>query len=88
MQMKVFHMVTEGCNGKNVEIDYTEYEILQLVNLCLKRRYNKHLRLKFAKFYIEAKGKDGEVNLLSIGLEPKEIHQGYEEMKKIVGELH
>lgn len=80
--------MTEGNNNKNVEIDFTEYEILQLVNLCLRRRYNKNLGLKFAKFYLESKGKEGRVNLANLGLEPDSVELGYEEMKKIVGELH
>ena len=86
---KIFHLVTQNCSeDKNIEIDFTEYEILQLVNLCLKRRYNKQLGVKYAKIYLESKGTEGRKNLINMGVDPNEIEAGYAELKRIMGEIH
>ena len=86
--MKDFHFVTENCSGKNVEIDFNEYEVLQMINLCLRRRYNKSLGIKFAKIYLECKDREGKQNLVDLGVNPEEVEQGYTDLKRILGELH
>ena len=86
--MKNFHLITEDCNGKHVEIDFNEYELLQMINLCLRRRYNKSLGIKFAKIYLDSAGREGRQNLLDLGVNPEEIEQGYTDLKRILGAMH
>jgi len=86
--MRIFHLSTEDDNGRNLEIDFNEYNIMQLINILYKKRYNKNLGLKFAKIYIET-GKGAKENLKkAFDIDPEIINDGYEDMKKILGEIH
>jgi hypothetical protein len=82
--MKIFQLSTKDESGRALVIDLNEYQILQLINLCLKRRYNKNIGLILAKIYIEI-GKSKEENLKNMGIDPNEIHDGYDEIKKLIG---
>lgn len=88
MQMKDFHLVTDDSNGNSVEIDFNEYELLQMISLCLKRRYNKGLGIKFAKIYLEALGREGRNKLNGCGVDPETVEAGYEDLKKFLGSVH
>lgn len=85
--MRTFHLTTQDNNGKFLEIDFNEFNILKLIEILYVRRFNKNLGLKFAKIYIEC-GKDAKENLQKIGVKPEEIEDGYQDMKKLFGELH
>ena len=85
--MKIFQLLTQDSAGRNVVIDFNEFQILQLINLCWRRRYNKNIGLKLGKLYLET-GNNAKENLTNMGINPEEINDGYKEMKKILGEIH
>ena len=85
--MRMFHLSVQSDDGKDLEIDFNEFNILKLIEILYVRRFNKNLGLKFAKIYIES-GKDAKDNLKKLGIDLNEVEDGYQDMKKLFGELH
>lgn len=85
--MKTFQLTTQDSNGTKLIIDFNEFEILSLINLCWRRRYNKNIGLKLGKIYLET-GNTAKENLTNMGIVPEEINDSYKEMKKLLGEIH
>ena len=85
--MKLFQLQTQDSGGRSVVIDFNEFQILQLINLCWRRRYNKNIGLKLGKLYLET-GNNAKENLTNMGIDVNAIEDGYNEMKKILGEIH
>jgi len=51
------------------------------------KKRNKHIGLKLARLYLEL-GNNSKKNLQNMGIDYKIIYDGYEKMKKILGEIN
>ena len=85
--MKIFHLVTENCIGKNIEIDFSEHELVQLIRICYQLRRNKGIGVRLGKIYLESKGREGKESLRSIGINPDDIEKAYSSLV-LSGRIH
>lgn len=84
---KIYELVTKDPNNCNLCTDFTEHEILQLVNLCYRRKYNMTLGSRLAKLYLVSKGSDGKKNLENMGIDIPSLERDYQKMKRLLGEV-
>jgi hypothetical protein len=88
MKIKEFHLVTsDDFNKGNIEIDFSEYDIMSLIKICLLKRQNKKLGTKFAMILMKST-KNAKQALETIGLKAEHIEEEYMELKKLLGGLH
>ena len=85
--IKKFEISSEDDNGKKIVIEINEFQYLALINICIVKKRNKHIGLKLARLYLEL-GNNSKKNLQNMGIDYKIIYDGYEKMKKILGEIN
>lgn len=78
-------METDGKAGFPIETYFTRESIERMIDILWKKRWNRHLGMKFAIMYLEKYGREGEEKLKEIGINFAEIRQKYEEHKSLYG---
>lgn len=84
----IFHLTTNSRVGLPLEIDFTNHNIVSLIEILYHKRWNKFLGRKFAILYLEKYGKEGREILIEKGINPDEITKEYAEEKRVYGGLH
>lgn len=83
-----FILTTDSKVGLPIEIGFTNHNLISLIDILYKKRWNKMLGRKFAIIFLEKYGKEGKEKLLERGINPEEITMEYEEEKGVYGSLH